>query len=537
MELCSFNQTHKVNSNVFNFSKMSKFLLLADSNVANNLQHQATIGKGQFDFKKCTTKGLFIDKILAAQSDLVVVAGIDCIVNEALSSPRESERSVSFVLHNFVTKIIDKLEDEDSTTSMIALASPLYWNEFSEEVKRALSTTFKQIRRDWKHRIKFIPPCPGMAYLPDNIHLNELAGVRYTNHIIKKACSLAKIAPNPATNPSWADDVELQQMEDEEMEQDDSQPNPEVIRTASTNTVPQPTLPMLHPQQFSQQFSQFIPPPSRQQSMLTQSFPQLVSLPLQGPSNGELLQKLDELTKRVDSMEDKSFYDNLTFAAIREDQDDAANRNHLDKATLTGVKIKDFHKLAENEKPAAMKEAVNSIIALVTAEADKDNRTVVFTRHRNRHIRNAPTVVIEARFQDAKQATAFRKDFSIVHKRLKADGQLPEELTGVSAFPVQTLATRVRATLLKSMARVVDNATGPHISAYCQQYNTRPMLKIVTKGQGDNSSYQSYGFVEAIMKLRSNEDLHRVSLNDSYQIAGSKFRGRLQQEFVLLKDN
>ena len=123
-------------------SKMSKFLLVADSNVANNLQHQATIGKGQFDFKKCTTKGLFSDKILAAQSELVVVAGIDCIVNEALSAPRESERCVSFVLNHLVTKIIEKLEDEDSVTKTIALASPLYWNDFSEEVKRALASSF-----------------------------------------------------------------------------------------------------------------------------------------------------------------------------------------------------------------------------------------------------------------------------------------------------------------------------------------------------------------------------------------------------------
>ena len=153
--------------------KMSKFLLLADSNIANNLQHQATIGKGQFDFKKCTTKGLFIDKILAAQYELVVIAGIDCIVNEALTSPRESERSVSLVMNNLVSKVIEKLEDEDSTTTTIAMASPLYWEEFSEEVKKSMLYSFKQIRKDWKHRIKFLPPCPGLMYLPDKIHLNE----------------------------------------------------------------------------------------------------------------------------------------------------------------------------------------------------------------------------------------------------------------------------------------------------------------------------------------------------------------------------
>ena len=87
------------------------------------------------------------------------------------------------------------------------------------------------------------------------------------------------------------------------------------------------------------------------------------------------------------------------------------------------------------------------------------------------------------------------------------------------------------------MAVVVDEATGPHISAYCQQFNTRPILKIVTKGQGDHISYQTFGFVDAILKLKSNEDLHRVALNEAYQVAGSSLRGRLQQHFVILKDH
>ena len=218
---------------------MSKFLLLADSNVANNLQHQAIIGRGQFDFKKCTTKGLFTDKILAAQAELVVTAGIDCIVSEALSSPRESERCVSFVLNSLVSKIVEKLEQDESSAITVALASPLYWDAFSEEVKKSLQSAFKQVRKDWKHKIKFIPPCPGMTYLPDRIHLSELAGVRYTNHIIKKACSLAKIQPTVAANPSWADDVELEQMQEEDidMDQEDSQVStaPNISRNPSVN--------------------------------------------------------------------------------------------------------------------------------------------------------------------------------------------------------------------------------------------------------------------------------------------------------------
>ena len=523
---------------------MSKFLLLADSNVANNLQHQAIIGRGQFDFKKCTTKGLFTDKILAAQAELVVIAGIDCIVSEALSSPRESERCVSFVLNSLVSKIVEKLEQDVSSAITVALASPLYWDAFSEEVKKSLQSAFKQVRKDWKHKIKFIPPCPGMNYLPDRIHLSELAGVRYTNHIIKKACSLAKIQPTVAANPSWADDVELEQMQEEDidMDQEDTQVStaPSISRNPSVNPsinlaanrTPQPSISM------APSFNQFNPPPvAHFPSMISNPYVQVSPFPSQGPTNHELLQKLEALTKRIDSVEDKAYYDNLTFAAIKEDQDDQANRNNLDRVTLTGVKIDNFNRTAENEKPASMKAAVNKIIELVTADGDKNNRTVVFTRHRNRHIRNAPTVVIEARFQDAKQATAFRKDFVATFKRLKAEEQLPPEMVGVSTYPVQTVGTRVRAALLRAMAVVVDEATGPHISAYCQQFNTRPILKIVTKGQGDHISYQTFGFVDAILKLKSNEDLHRVALNEAYQVAGSSLRGRLQQHFVILKDH
>ena len=204
---------------------MAKILLLGDSNIANNLHHQAVIGRGQFEFKKCTTKGLFIDKLLAAQADLIVVAGIDCIVNEALTSPRVSERCVSLVLNNLVAKIAEKFEDESSGSGslMVAVASPIYWDDFHEDVKKSIQSSVKQVRKDWKQKIKILPPCPGLKFLADKIHLDELSGVRYANHVIKKSFNLVKLIPNQATNPSWADDVELQEMEEEEMDQDESQ--------------------------------------------------------------------------------------------------------------------------------------------------------------------------------------------------------------------------------------------------------------------------------------------------------------------------
>ena len=528
---------------------MAKFLLLGDSNIANNLQHQAILGKGQFDFKKCTTKGLFIDKILASQLDLVVVAGIDCIVNESLSAPRESERCINLVINNLVSKIIEKIESEEAPkATTIAIASPLYWDEFAEDVKKAIQSSFKQIRKDWKHMIKFIPPCPGMGYLPDKIHLNELSGVRYTNHIIKKACSLAKIIPNPAVNPSWADDVELMQMEDEEIEQDESQPTQPgataVTRNPSVNTQfhslpPQTSASINHTTQPSQQFPQIFPfmqPPALQPSFGHQTYPQFQNLSAPAPTNQDLCQKIEDLIRRVESVEDKSFYDNLMFAAIKEDQDEVINRNNLDRVTITGVLIPNFHRTAENEKPMAMKEAVNAIIALVTSEENKSERSVIFVRHRNKHIRNAKSVVIEARFQDSKQAIAFRKDFVSVVKKLVAEKNLPEELNGISTYPVQTPGTRVRAVLLKAMANVVDQVSSPNITAYCLPFINKPMLKIVTK-HNDHTSVQSFGFVESIMKLKSHNDLRRVSLNEAYQRAGSNFRGRLEQHFIVLKDN
>ena len=86
------------------------------------------------------------------------------------------------------------------------------------------------------------------------------------------------------------------------------------------------------------------------------------------------------------------------------------------------------------------------------------------------------------------------------------------------------------------MAKVVEAASGPNISSYCQQYNTRPVLKIVNK-QSNGNSFQTFGFVEAILKLKSNDDLHRVALEDAYQLAGSTYRGRLEQNFILLKNS
>ena len=62
------------------------------------------------------------------------------------------------------------------------------------------------------------------------------------------------------------------------------------------------------------------------------------------------------------------------------------------------------------------------------------------------------------------------------------------------------------------------------------------MLKIVNKGS-NFTNVQSYGFVDSILMLRRHGDLHRVALDEAYQLAASKFRGRLEQHFVILKDH
>ena len=85
------------------------------------------------------------------------------------------------------------------------------------------------------------------------------------------------------------------------------------------------------------------------------------------------------------------------------------------------------------------------------------------------------------------------------------------------------------------MAKVVEAQSGPNISSYCQQFLTRPMLKIVNKST-QSTNVQSFAFVDAVLKLKSHNDLHRVALDEAYQIAGSNFRGRLEQHFIILKD-
>ena len=354
-------------------------------------------------------------------------------------------------------------------------------------------------------------------------------------------------------------------MEDEDMDQEESsqltQDVPSVTRHPSTISQRTPQHSFSNPPPQAQQpqvHYNLLPPPITQQTMTLPSLPMghhltmptlppshlsvhpynhILNSPAQGPTNHELLKRIEELVKRVESVEDKAFYDNLMFAAIKEDQDDIANKNNLNKVTVTGVKIKDFDKFAEHEKPAAMKEAINKIISMVTADSDKDNRVVVFTRHRNGHIRNARSAVVEARFEDYKQAVAFRKDFVAKIKSYTSAGQtVPDEYKGISTYPVQTLSTRVRACLLKEMAKVVENRSGPNVTSYCQQFNTRPMLKIVAK-QGAHTNYQTLGFVDSILKLKSHQDLHRVALDEAYQIAGSTFRGRLEQNFIILKNN
>ena len=104
------------------------------------------------------------------------------------------------------------------------------------------------------------------------------------------------------------------------------------------------------------------------------------------------------------------------MASLKEEQDTEANIAMLNRVAISGVTVEGLAGLKEADKVTPMKDKVNEIIDLLKEEGQEFQ--VVFVRHLNKQIRGQKTAVIEAKFQDDKQAKLFRAAFVKKQKEL-----------------------------------------------------------------------------------------------------------------------
>ena len=210
----------------------------------------------------------------------------------------------------------------------------------------------------------------------------------------------------------------------------------------------------------------------------------------------ELEDDVDYLTKRV---EQRWRSDNLLFAKHDEQLDTLRNEKNLDKIVMNGVYIENLTGSLD-ERKAMMFEAVTNILSSFM----DDPPAPTFANHLNSQFRTSRRV-LEVRFGNAERAILVRK----------------------------TYATKIRIAILRGLAKIIDRNTKQHVKAYCMEYQTQPLLKVVLELDENRKTSRTYGFTEAIEHVAKHFGIKDEDLVEAYTLAGNATQ--LEQKFVVLR--
>ena len=95
-------------------------------------------------------------------------------------------------------------------------------------------------------------------------------------------------------------------------------------------------------------------------------------------------------------------------------------------------------------------------------------------------------------------------------------------------------ATRIRISVLKSLAKILVDNTENNVTTYCLEYQPQPMMNIVIDLGDNKMTSRTFGYTEAIEHVAENFGIADHDLVESYTLAGN-MRG-LEQKFVILKN-
>ena len=257
---------------------------------------------------------------------------------------------------------------------------------------------------------------------------------------------------------------------------------------------------------------------------LAQPVPDLTVPPPGAAGAGFGFQAGPSLERRVAALESASYFNNLTMAALKEEQDTEANRAFLNKVSVSGLVIEGIQTMTESDRIQAMRAKVQEVIDLV--KEPEQVFEIQFVRHLNRTARGQKFADVEVKFGDVSQAKTFRDNF------VKKRKTLPEK---INVTPVVRLATRVRVEIMFAICTQLKRHDPSIIRAMCLQYVPKPVIKTVSKTASGGESVRTMTFVDAIRWVKANGYIGRLDLNKAYDRAGASFRGTLAQNFVLME--
>ena len=515
---------------------MSKLLLVTDSNFLNNIGGYKGPKIKNLEVKQCKSRKSAIEEITAIDEGIIVFSCLDMIASDvAKTTLSDADSAVELYINQFLFKIVERIDETDGKV-LFGITAPLFWTSHSEPVRRAMNHAFKLLKRTPLDKVWFSEFFKDVYAGADGVHLTSRSAERYISHVFDFFKTISELStrncvemdpPNEQSNPpaqvrtDWSD---------EPLEEGGQQLLPPDDVTSPARTSSMLSVSLLAPV-TSQISSGSASGYARTQSRLMRianpyvnPFPDL-SMPPPVALNqnpGQVAANLARLERRVGSLESRTFYNDLMTAGIKEELDTEANKAMLNRVTVSGVEVPELEKAQEGDRVKIMKDKIVELFDRI--KAPDQTYEVVFVRHLNRQKRGAKFAVIEVKLADSKQAQEIRSEF------VKKQKELPDKL---NVSPVVRLATRVRIEIMHAIADLFKRYDRSVTSAYCLQYIPKPVIKLIRKSAGVESS-RTVSFCDAISWVQDQNLLDVIDLRKARERAGPSLTSTLSQHFVIL---
>ena len=532
---------------------MSRLLLITDSNFINNIGAFKGRKIKDLEVKSCQSKRAVMQEVHSMEEGIVVLSCLDMLASDiAKSAANDPQSAIEHHLNQLYYALTAKAEESEGKLA-IGLMAPLFWTSLSEETRHTLNHAYKTMKKTSVPGIWVSGYFRDIQAGADGTHLTRHSAAKFIQHVFDFFALIGmasnrgrpELEPEVGNNPpstDWAEEVDNQDADAVSLLAPPNDRGPlSPARTSSMLSASILDMPArldsnLQPSAGSAQ-SRLVSNPGLPSAMgATQrrlfqlsgtgfdfSVPPPVATPQPLTSIGDIGANLARIEQRLGFLEAKSFYDSLMMASLKEEQDTEANIAMLNRVSISGVTIEGLADLKEMEKVAPMKAKVNEIIDILKEEGQE--LQVVFVRHLNKQIRGQKTAVIEAKFQDEKQAKLFRAAF------VKKQKELTEK---INVKPVVRISTRVRVELMHSIANLYQRWDTTVVKALCLQYLPKPVIKIVRKNASGAEVSRTMTFIEAVCWVKVEGLLKSLDMRSAYARAGASFRGTLNQNFVLM---
>ena len=522
---------------------MSRLLLVTDSNFVNNIGAFKGPKIRDLEVKSCQSRKAIMQELATIDEGIVVLSCLDIMAADIVkTTPNGADAAVEVYINQLVFKIVERIDETDGKVSF-GVVAPLFWTSHPQPVSRSMNHAFKLLKRSPLDNVWFSEYFKDVYAGVDGVHLTRHSADRYIGNIFnffglisessgRKCVEFEPASVQPAQANAQLGQEQVQDWAEEigEMQPEDRGnpllPPEDVASPARTTSMLSASLLDPVPRQVSVPGS--IPGSAagylRTQSRLLNMANPVPNLSVPPPMAPNPIQftPLARLERRVESLESRTFYNDLMTAGLKEEMDTEANKAMLNRVTVSGVEIPELETAQEGDRVQIMKNKITELFDLI--KAPDQTYEVVFVRHLNRQKRGQ-TAVIEVKLADSKQAQAIRSEF------VKKRKELPSKL---NVSPVVRLATRVRIEIMHAIADLFKRHDRSISSAYCLQYIPKPVIKIIRRSQAGTESSRTVSFCDAVSWVHDQNLMDVIDLRKARERAGSSLTSTLSQHFVIL---